>query len=148
MTRLDAENAAAPKRPPLNRAVRWALAALAAVSFAIGWIGIFVPGLPTTIFWLIAVVLATKSCPVIQRWVYQSGRPGQLVQQIIETRSLPKRAKHHAVLGLWLSLTLSMALLLYLLGPQHVLPYTLPLVGLGVTWFILRGLATADPTHH
>lgn len=125
------------------RLTRWLLAGLAVLSFVVGWVGIFVPGLPTTVFWIIAVVLAGKSCPVVQRWVYRRGRAGQLVQAVIETRSLPADAKRAALLGMWATLAVSAVLLLTLTGQTAAwLVPVLPVVGLGVSIYIWRGLKT------
>lgn len=128
------------------RAKRWVLAGLAGLCFGLGWLGLFVPGLPTTIFWILAVWLAGKSCPVIQQWVYRRGKPGELVRMIVQDRALPARAKHQAVAGLWVSLVLSGLMLSFTSTPMVWVLAVLPAVGLGVTLIIHRGLRTAEPT--
>ena len=126
-----------------TRLVRWLLAGLAVLSFAIGWVGLFVPGLPTTIFWIVAVLCAGRACPVIREWVYRCGRAGTLVKGVVEERSLPRRAKRRALIGLWLCLGLSMAWLVWLQGPTVAVAWLLPIVGIGVSVYILRGLKTS-----
>lgn len=49
--------------------VRWFLAALGLVSMGLGIVGIWVPGLPTTIFLIVASWLFTRSCPALDRWM-------------------------------------------------------------------------------
>ena len=44
-------------------------AGLGLVSLALGYVGIFVPGLPTTVFVLIAVVAFARSSPRLDRWL-------------------------------------------------------------------------------
>lgn len=125
------------------RVGRWLLAGLAVLCFAIGWAGIFIPGLPTTVFWIVAVLLAGKSCPVVQRWIYSRGRPGALVRSVIETRSLSAGAKRYALVGIWAALGISAVFMLTLMGPVGTwLAIVLPIVGVGVSVYIVRGLKT------
>ena len=132
--------------PPVPRPVRWLLAACAVVCFGLGWVGIFVPGLPTTVFWLLAVVLAGKSCPVVQQWVYNRGRLGRTVEDIVVRRAMTRAAKAHAVIGMWSMLTLSGVTLWWLGDPAPWwLLATLPAVGAGVTAWIVLGLRVLPP---
>jgi uncharacterized membrane protein YbaN (DUF454 family) len=66
---------AAPACPAERRAsvVRWFLAALGLVSMGLGIVGIWVPGLPTTIFLIVASWLFTRSCPALDRWMRSLG---------------------------------------------------------------------------
>lgn len=136
-------------RPPaaaLNRPVRWLLAALAVLCFAVGWAGVLIPGLPTTVFWLLAVVFAGKSCPVVQQWVYRRGRVGRTVEDIVVRRGMTRAAKAHAVIGMWAMLTLSAVVLWWLGDPAPWwLLATLPAVGLGVSLWIALGLRVLSP---
>ncbi|MEO1236406.1 MAG: YbaN family protein [Planctomycetota bacterium] len=133
-------SAVSPSRP-VPRPVRWLLAACAVACFGLGWIGVFVPGLPTTVFWLLAVVFAGKSCPVVQRWVYRRGRLGRTVEDIVVRRAMTRAAKTHAVIGMWAMLTLSAVVLWQLSDPTPWwLVATLPAVGTGVSLWIVFGL--------
>lgn len=55
--------------PAGSRIVRWFLAALGLASLGVGVVGIWVPGLPTTIFLIVASWLFTRSCPALDRWM-------------------------------------------------------------------------------
>ncbi|MEM8494127.1 MAG: YbaN family protein [Planctomycetota bacterium] len=133
--------------PTLTRPVRWLLATVAIASFAIGWVGIFVPGLPTTVFWLVAVLLAGKSCPVVQQWVFRRGRLGRTVEDIVVRKAMTRAAKTHAIVGMWVTLGLS-AFTWYWIGHPATYPLmaTLPIVGLGVTTWIVFGLRMLPPS--
>ncbi|RYF53967.1 MAG: DUF454 family protein, partial [Comamonadaceae bacterium] len=52
-----------PPHAPLPLVVRWLLLAFAALCLVMGVIGIFVPGLPTTVFILMAGWAAARSSP-------------------------------------------------------------------------------------
>jgi hypothetical protein len=52
-----------PVRKPLSRPVRWALDGVGGGLLAIGAVGIVTPGLPTTVFWIGAVLCFLKTRP-------------------------------------------------------------------------------------
>ncbi|XAL98262.1 DUF454 family protein [Phycisphaeraceae bacterium D3-23] len=103
------------------RMLRLLLAGLAVLCFALGWVGLWVPGLPTTVFWIASAYLAAKSCPVIQRWVYARGRVGRSVRLIVEERALTAPGKRRALTGMALGLSLSVVLLYLLREPSPIL---------------------------
>jgi len=90
---------------------RWLLTGVAALLFGLGWIGLFVPGLPTTIFWLGAVLAASKACPVIERWVYARPGVGPVVRDLAEHGTMSRAHKRHALLGMSAAVLLSAVLL-------------------------------------
>lgn len=51
------------KRRDLTRVERWALDGLGGALFATGAVGAFVPGMPTTVFWIGAVLCFLKTRP-------------------------------------------------------------------------------------
>lgn len=50
-------------RPKRSRAAHWAVDGLGASLFAVGAVGVLVPGLPTTVFWIGAVACFLKTRP-------------------------------------------------------------------------------------
>jgi len=52
-----------PPRKRLSRTAHWALDGLGAALFATGTVGIFVPYMPTTVFWIGAVLCFLKTRP-------------------------------------------------------------------------------------
>ena len=50
--------------PPRRRARRWWLAGLGVACVGVGGVGVFVPGLPTTIFLIIRLVVLRPQLPV------------------------------------------------------------------------------------
>ena len=78
--------------------VRKALALLwwrvfALTSLLLGFIGIFVPGLPTVPFLLLAAWAGSRGWPALEARVLAHPRYGPLVRQWRERGSVPRRAK-------------------------------------------------------
>lgn len=125
-----------------HRLFRLLLAGLAVLCFAVGWVGLWVPGLPTTVFWIASAYLATKSCPVIQRWVYARGRVGQSVRLIVEERALTAAGKRRALIGMALGIGVSIAVLCVFQSPGPVLVGVILGAGLLGAGCIVFGLRT------
>lgn len=81
-------------RSPFTRAL-WTALGLAAV--AIGGIGIFLPGLPTTVFFIIAAWAFSKSSPRLEAWVLGLPTIGALVADYRAGLGMPARAKILAI---------------------------------------------------
>ena len=59
-----------PERPPLPALLRWLLLAFAMLCLVLGVIGVVVPGLPSTVFVLLAGWAAARSSPRLYRWLW------------------------------------------------------------------------------
>ncbi|GHB30033.1 YbaN family protein [Salinicola rhizosphaerae] len=70
---------------------------LAAISFALGVIGLFLPVMPTTCFMLAAVWLASKGSPRFANWIRTHPRFGPSIQAWERERAIPRHAKIMAV---------------------------------------------------
>lgn len=73
----------------------WFVAGLASVG--IGAIGVVVPGLPTTVFFIVAAACFARSSPRLERWVLDLPRIGRLVRDHREGLGMPARAKVVAI---------------------------------------------------
>jgi len=67
------------------------------VAVAIGSIGIVVPGLPTTVFFIIAASCFARSSPRFERWVLELPKVGPLVRDYRAGLGMPRRAKVWAI---------------------------------------------------
>jgi len=76
---------------------------LAAISFALGVIGLFLPVMPTTCFMLAAVWLASRGSPRFANWIRNHPRFGPPIQSWERERAIPKHAKIMAVIMLSVS---------------------------------------------
>jgi hypothetical protein len=81
------------KPSPLPSALRYLLLAFAWLCVALGIIGIFVPGLPTTVFILIAGWAASRSSPRFSAWLEDHRIFGPTLRDWRETGSVSRRAK-------------------------------------------------------
>ncbi|MBB6430463.1 YbaN family protein [Algisphaera agarilytica] len=136
-------NSPTPVTVPLEdrpRLVRWMYAAAGGVLLTLGGIGVVVPGWPTTIFWLIAAWCFSRSCPVLQRWIYSRPRVGPVISDLLEHRRLTTANKRRAILGIWLGISLSVAVLLWL-GYSPIYALALPAIAAGVSAWLHFGFS-------
>lgn len=98
---------ATPGPGRLARAV-WLLAGLLAV--AIGTIGIVVPGMPTTVCFIVAAWCFSRSSPRLERWVLDLPRIGPMVRDHRAGLGMPRRAKAIAVAMIVVAVALSVIL--------------------------------------
>ena len=73
------------------------LVTLAGISLVLGALGVFVPGLPTTPFLLLACYFSAKSSPRIYRYIQKSALFGPMVEDWQEHRGIRLRTKLHAL---------------------------------------------------
>ena len=76
---------------------RGAWIVLGLLSVAVGAIGIVVPGLPTTVFFIIAAACFAKSNPRLEQWVLDLPKIGPAVQRYRDGHGMPIRAKYWAI---------------------------------------------------
>jgi len=59
----------------------------------LGFVGVFVPGIPTTIFLIIALWAFTKSSKKLRHWLLNHKRFGPILNNWQEYKVVPRRAK-------------------------------------------------------
>lgn len=77
----------------------------------LGTIGIFVPGLPTTIFMILAAYCFVRSSEKLYRWVIENKFVGDKVKHFMETKTIPLRGKIHSISAMWIMVILSIILI-------------------------------------
>ena len=87
----------------LKESARLLLMLFAAISLAIGIIGAFVPGLPTTVFVLMAAWAAARSSPTFEAWLETHYIAGPLIRQWKEGQYVPRKAKYAASVSMLFS---------------------------------------------
>ena len=75
---------------------RTAWIVLGLLSVGVGGVGIVVPGLPTTVFFIIAAACFTRSSPRLERWVLDLPHIGPAVERYRAGLGMPLRAKYWA----------------------------------------------------
>ena len=84
-----------------------ALRALGGGFFALGAVGIFVPLLPTTGFWILAVMCWAKSAPALSARLLKHPRYGRGLHDWIEHGVIRRRGKVYAIGGMTVGSTIS-----------------------------------------
>ncbi len=90
-------NAATPVRP-LPLLVRWLLLLFAVLCLVMGVIGVFVPGLPTTVFILLAAWAAARSSPRLSAWLENHRLFGPMIINWRNGGTVSRRAKWSATI--------------------------------------------------
>ena len=106
------------------------------VSVGLGGLGIVVPGLPTTVFFIVAAWCFSHCSPRFERWVLGLPKIGPLVQDYRDGLGMPRRAKVIAVTMVWTAISLSSFVLRDRIGWVAVV-VALGLVGTSVIlWWV------------
>lgn len=108
--------------------------------FALGWccvalggVGVVVPGLPSTGFFVGAAGCFSRSSPRFERWVLNLPGVGPLVRDYRAGLGMPLRAKKTALIMMWLAIGLSAG---FIIGPI-VIRLVVVALGLVGSWVIV-----------
>lgn len=82
-------------------------AAVGLLSVALGFVGVFVPGMPTTVFVLAASYCFARSSPRLDAWLRRNRWLGPSLQRYRETGGMDVRSKSIALATMWLGLAIS-----------------------------------------
>jgi uncharacterized membrane protein YbaN (DUF454 family) len=92
-----------------GRILRYLLIALGMLNVALGVVGIFIPGMPTAVFLLIAGWFFARSSPGLHRWLHRHPRLGPYLE-MARTRSMPLRARIFTIGAIWAGIGTSLVL--------------------------------------
>lgn len=127
-------------RAPATGPGRWLWFGAGLLAVGLGGIGIVVPGLPTTVFFIVAASCFARSSPRFEAWVLGLPRIGPMVRDHRAGLGMPRRAKAWALGTMWLFVGLS-AILTRSLPVVAGLIVAVALVG---TWYIVRRVPTRE----
>ena len=113
---------------------RWLLIIIGLVAVGVGTIGIFLPLLPTTPFYLLAAACFFRSSDRLYQWLIGNKWCGPYIRNYREHRAIPLPAKVTALVLLWTTMTYSV----FALMNNLALRILLLLVAVGVTVHLLR----------
>ncbi len=125
--------------------MRWLYASLGFVSIGLGYVGIVVPGMPSTVFFLIALWAFKKSSPRFETWLLTKSPAKDFLRQWSEDKSMSPKGKRVCLSMLWLCIAVSMAIFIAT-GKHWLFPVALFVVAVGVTTYISK-IRTADRRH-
>jgi uncharacterized membrane protein YbaN (DUF454 family) len=128
-------------RPPLRRGVeRWLWFGLGWVSVAVGGLGVVVPGLPTTVFFIVAAWCFSRSSPRFERWVLNLPRIGPMVRDHRDGLGMSRRAKAYAIGTMVVVSSLSVTL-----AVRHVVVGAVIAAAVAVgIWYIVTRVPTRE----
>jgi uncharacterized membrane protein YbaN (DUF454 family) len=109
----------------------WLVAGLFLVG--LGGLGAFLPGLPTTVFFIGAAACFARSSPRLERWVLDLPHVGPLVRDYRSGLGMPRRAKVGAIAAIAVAVTLSALAIPSWIGRAAAIG--LALVGIGYVGF-------------
>ncbi len=93
------EQSLAPAQPVSKLArsmwARWVFIGLAWLCIALGILGIFIPGLPTVDFIILAVFFAARGSEKLHQWFRNHRYIGPLIREWQEHRRIPKKGEIH-----------------------------------------------------
>ncbi|MEA9808756.1 YbaN family protein [Xanthomonas campestris pv. raphani] len=113
---------------------RWAWWLLAYASLATGIVGIFVPGLPTTVFVLISTWAASRGSERLHRWLMAHPRFGPAIVEWQTYRAVSRKAKWMATL----TMTICAAIMLWCVPVLWVKCLSIGSMAVVAIWLWLR----------
>lgn len=105
--------------------------ALGLLCVALGWIGVLVPGMPSTIFFIIALWAFQKSSPRLENWLLLNRLIGPTLRDWRENRSISRRTKIVAIVTIWACIGVSV----YFVRSPWAIGVLLA-TALTLTWFL------------
>lgn len=95
-----------PMPKELPRPLRWLLTVFALLCLVLGIVGIFLPGLPTTVFILLAAWAAARSSPRLYRWLWLHPLFGPMLRNWASGGRVSRRSKWSATVMMAVSGTI------------------------------------------
>jgi uncharacterized protein len=122
----------------VTRMRRILLASLGVLCVGLGAIGVVLPGMPTTIFLILATACFMRSCPWLQTKLIENRFFGPFLKYLEPGATMPVRAKVITIFIMWAAITTSMLLLSGRELPFAWIAATLAIAGLAGTVMIMR----------
>lgn len=108
------------------------------VSAALGFVGVFVPGMPTTVFVIMASYCFARSSPRLDAWLHRNRWLGPSLRRYRETGGMDVRSKSIAIAAMWAGLGISLLALAGAGVALRAFIVALGLVGTGTIIFYVR----------
>ncbi len=125
-------------RPVRSRPTRWLLAGLGVACVGAAGLGVFVPGLPTTVFLLMASWLFARSCPWLEERLLRVPLFRPFLRYLEPGATMPRRAVIATLVMMWTAIAASSTALLLGGDPRPVIATAVVAAGVVGTYFILR----------
>ncbi len=126
---------------------RWLYLLAGLLSVGVGFIGVFLPGLPTTVFLLLASYCFTRSCPWLEDRLVRAPVFRPYLRYLDGEREMPIRARLSTVAMIWGATSIS----LLMVGSRGAIPawfagtiLSAAAIGSVVVMLIFRGRSSPD----
>jgi uncharacterized protein len=96
---------------PVSRGARWTLTVVGVMFVGVGAVGVFVPGLPTTVFLIGASWCFVRSCPVLEERLLRVRIFAPYMRLIDARAPMPRRARIWAMSLMWIAIAVNAWLL-------------------------------------
>ena len=117
---------------------RLLLAAAGIVCVGLAALGVFLPGLPTTVFLLAATYLFARSCPWMEERLIRNRFFAPFLGYLDRSTPMPVRAKLATLVIMWFFVATSVWLLGMRLEEHAWIAFTPAFAAVVGTWFIVR----------
>jgi uncharacterized membrane protein YbaN (DUF454 family) len=124
--------------PARSRLHRWSLAGLGVVCVGLGAVGVFLPGLPTTIFLIVASWCFARSCPWLEERLVRVPLFRPFLVYLDRGARMPLRAVVTTLLVMWTAIVISTTLLVTGDDARPVVAAVVVAAGLVGTVFVVR----------
>lgn len=128
-------------RTHASAASRAVYGALGLVAVALAILGVFVPGLPTTVFVIAASYLFSRSSKTLSAWLERHRWLGPPLRRFRETRGMPASSKALALLSMWTGVGTSIYALAAVGLAAQLVALSLALAGTAAILFWVRTTA-------
>jgi len=127
------------------RKLLWIIAG--SLFLGLGVLGIFVPGLPTTPFLLLAAGCYLRGSDRLYQKLINHPRLGRYIREWQETKGLSKKVKIRSLLLMWVMILLSVTLLIKTWVPRIII-LVIGLIGTIVMGWVLPTTGGSDEKSH
>ena len=124
-----------------NPLIRWLLISAGLIFVGIGTVGMFLPLLPTTIFFILAAWCFARSSEKFYHWLHYNRWFGKFFRNYRRGHGMTLKSKISSLLLLWLGISLSAV---YATDALYV-RILLLLIALGVSWHIISLRTAKEP---
>jgi len=125
-----------------NPLIRWMWKGLGFLFVGLGTIGIYIPGIPTTSFMVLAAVCFAKSDPKMYAWLLRNPLFGHYIRDFIEGKGIPFVSKVFIIGLMWTAISLSIWTIT-LAGDPGFGQIIVGIVGIAGTWYVGWKIPTA-----
>lgn len=122
------------KRSINNPAIKILVLGLGWLCVVLGFLGIFLPVLPTTPFLLLAAACFVRTSPKFYQWLVEHPRMGKYLVYYLDGKGMPLRAKIYTLVLMWVTMLLTA----FVLVNRPMLHWLLPIIGVCVSIYIVR----------